>query len=722
MFDGIRARRAQTKARKAESTRAAETATVAQLLANRQPPKRGTQQLAEAYKISPALRMVCGRIGYAVASTPFTLERAVTGKGGKVLHPYALQRASFEHRERMAATMRKAGNLEPVADENHPLLRLLSNGNPHLPGTTCIKIAQLHLDIHGEAFWIFERDGLGMPVEIWPAPPAWCVSIATPTEPFFLFRWQGRERRVPEADVVYFRDPDPANPYGRGTGIAEALGDELDTDEYASKFIKSFFYNDAIPAAVVSFDGADEKQVMAAEQRWLAKFRGHQNAHRVSFTNKKIDVKQLTQSFASNQMTQLREYERDIIIHTFGVPPEIFGILTNSNRATIDAADYLFARWVIVPRLDFIRSTLQHALVPMFDERAVLGFVSPIPDDREFWLKTAVANPAALSRGEWRESLGKDSHGPVDDVYVMTLGAIERPIRGSMPTPSAPATAPTQDAPQVETPDTPPPESTAPAKAKAVHKDKLRPGDVDAILEALRPERLTVDIDKLFRDEIEKWGSDALAELGVDPSFSMLNPLVTQHLEKLSLEHLGGFVQETTKQELRDALTEGVQAGESSRELAGRVAEVFDGADSWRATNIARTEVLGSSNFATFTAYGQSGIVDGKQWVDTPDDRTRDTHRELGAQPPIPLNDPFVVDGKMAMHPGDFGDPAEDCMCRCTTTAVVGGEPKSAEARAAIWKAYDRKLVPWEDKTIAALRKGFSGQRNDIIAALQRLA
>lgn len=29
------------------------------------------------------------------------------------------------------------------------------------------------------------------------------------------------------------------------------------------------------------------------------------------------------------------------------------------------------------------------------------------------------------------------------------------------------------------------------------------------------------------------------------------------------------------------------------------------------------------------------------------------------------LDEPFEVQGMTAMQPGDFGDPAEDCNCRC---------------------------------------------------------
>jgi hypothetical protein len=53
-----------------------------------------------------------------------------------------------------------------------------------------------------------------------------------------------------------------------------------------------------------------------------------------------------------------------------------------------------------------------------------------------------------------------------------------------------------------------------------------------------------------------------------------------------------------------------------------------------------------------------------KQWDASLDGKTRDTHRLLDGQI-RELDEPFEVHGMTAMQPGDFGDPAEDCNCRC---------------------------------------------------------
>ena len=53
-----------------------------------------------------------------------------------------------------------------------------------------------------------------------------------------------------------------------------------------------------------------------------------------------------------------------------------------------------------------------------------------------------------------------------------------------------------------------------------------------------------------------------------------------------------------------------------------------------------------------------------KQWDATLDGATRDTHRMLDGQV-RELDEDFTVLGASAPYPGGFGDPAEDCNCRC---------------------------------------------------------
>lgn len=87
-----------------------------------------------------------------------------------------------------------------------------------------------------------------------------------------------------------------------------------------------------------------------------------------------------------------------------------------------------------------------------------------------------------------------------------------------------------------------------------------------------------------------------------------------------------------------------------------------------RARTIVRTEagrVQEQANFDAAQKAKAAGADVVKQWSAVLDGKTRDTHRELDHQI-REMDKPFETHGKKAMYPHDFGDPAEDCNCRCT--------------------------------------------------------
>lgn len=87
----------------------------------------------------------------------------------------------------------------------------------------------------------------------------------------------------------------------------------------------------------------------------------------------------------------------------------------------------------------------------------------------------------------------------------------------------------------------------------------------------------------------------------------------------------------------------------------------------YNAYRIARTEGHRIQQTATHDAQKAAkakGADVVKQWDSTLDGRTRDTHRKLDGQI-REVDEPFEVDGKKAMKPGDFGRPEEDINCRC---------------------------------------------------------
>ena len=1073
------------------------------------PPHRGTRELLAAYRQMPWLRAVTSRVATSVASTTWTLYVS-QGRDGRAVRNVKLQRADAFTRRRMLAQAKQVGELREI--EAHPLLDLIDNANPVMTGRTARQISQAYLDLKGEVFWVLERNGAGAPAEIWPVPPHWVTDTPSATRPMYCVSFRGWRGEIPESEMVWLRDPDLENPYGRGAGIAEALGDELETDEYAVKHIKTWFYNRAVPELLIGVEQGSEEELKRAKQRWEDEHRGFFRAYRSHWHRGKLDVVQLGQSFQNMQLVELRRFERDTIVNVFGVPPEILGIVENSNRAchsddtecltadgwkrhdeltpndriatwnpkaerleyqqprqivrypyqgpmhhwttknvdvlvtpdhrmwtktqfdgpfeirrsydlfgkklqqvwratgggfsglksmvtipavpyagsglrghepdgdaykidaitfarflgyfvsegcfadsraaekrthnsfairicqmpgpkseeieqalrdlnmgevrrtvrrsdgliawnisnkslwywlkeqvgvgarnkrlprevfewnvdaqtallkalmlgdgssrrsrtkstaefaerfystasvgladdvqqlcvqlglrasirrstyttilpsgrpqnadmyivtisskqvtyvnsskigqgtrakaspvsevayngivwcvevpnhlfftrrngkvalhgnTIDASDYLFSRWVLVPRLEFLRAEMQERLVPMFDERLILDYESPVPEDREYNLNVARAAPYAVTVDEFRTMMdleelpdgkGKVFMVPFSLVPMSSFGGGEGPKPEPTSQPSAPASDGGSEAGEGDkvedgTSDEDDTGDEGKGATRPGRKDDLPDRLVQDAVEAVSAEHLLFEANPIYKRVLEELGQRFLDDLGLEMRFDLLNPRVIEFLEhKCGLKIKG--INTTTRDALRTSLAEGVRAGESIPALAKRVSEVFSQAKGWRATTIARTEVVGGSNFANWEAMRQSGVIEEKEWIATRDDRVRDEHLEMDGQIQ-PINEPFEAPGgETAMYPGDFGLPELDINCRCTVSSAIDGKTylDTEEKRLAYWRKYDRTIRPYERQFESAMKRAFQKQQNAVMEVLK---
>lgn len=411
----------------------------------RGPPRRGTRELMMAYREQPWLRAVTSRIAGGVASASWSVYAAAeepvsvrsstyrtritaTGKVRDVVRPPSfrwgadravidrkLRSPDIEVRAARRRELAEAGLLREISD--HPILELLEAPNTLQTGRAAMQVSQTHIDLKGEAFWALKRDKNGTPAGYITLPPHWISQIPTETNPFFRVSYGTLQLMIPATDMVWFRQPDPENPFGRGTGIAESLGDELETDEFAAKYLKSWFYNGAMPSFLASFEGATAPQLKIAKEEWQQQHRGVENAHQVHFASGKMNVQRLDASFQDQQISDLRKLQRDTIAQVFAVPPEIIGIIENSNRSTIGAARYIYALGVEFPRVEFLRSELQHQLVPQFDKALCLEVEIPLPEDEDHRLAVMQTLPGAFDLNEWRNEAGYEPLPDFEGVF-----------------------------------------------------------------------------------------------------------------------------------------------------------------------------------------------------------------------------------------------------------------------------------------------------------------
>jgi HK97 family phage portal protein len=398
-------------------------------LLNRQsPPARFTQNFLRAYSEMPWLRATMGRIANSVASQQWILYQRKGGNRSR----HSLSRVG-DKAQRDTIINRAMRDNEWQEVEDHPLLALLEHGNGLLDGLTNRVLTQLYLDLVGEAFWIIEPAERSKEIQaLWPIPPYWIEDIPQAQQNYYKVRFPtGNSFDLPAELMIHLRQSDPYDPYRRGKGITQALSDELEIDEFAAKFMRQWFFNSARPDILITGDGLGEAAMKNIEEKWERKTRGFWNAFKPLFMSKKVDVHELQSSLKDMDLSTIRAAERDIIVQVTGVSPEILGILTNSNRSTIDASDLHFSRYVLLPRLEFLKIVYNRYLTPIYGENLWLDYVSPVPEDREYKLKVYSAAPQAFFVDEWR-ALVQDDPLP-DGLGQVRYGALNLVEIGSSP-------------------------------------------------------------------------------------------------------------------------------------------------------------------------------------------------------------------------------------------------------------------------------------------------
>jgi hypothetical protein len=104
----------------------------------------------------------------------------------------------------------------------------------------------------------------------------------------------------------------------------------------------------------------------------------------------------------------LRKVQRDIVMQTRGIPPEMFGISEKGTLAqtNYEAAEYLFCKWVVNPRAEDLRCGLQRLVAAEWDERAIVDFDSHVAQDKVHDLAARKALPFAFMVDEHRAAVG----------------------------------------------------------------------------------------------------------------------------------------------------------------------------------------------------------------------------------------------------------------------------------------------------------------------------
>jgi HK97 family phage portal protein len=622
-------------------------------------------------------------------------------------------------------------------NSDSPFAKLLNRPNPRLSARRMWTFLIAQRQIFGSFGNELELGAGDRPIAIYPllshllTPRNW-VELGTEQtyEPFSRYDYQTVNgiKQFQPSQIWYDWIPNQAN-YFVPESPLQAAKINTDVAVWSDLYERSFLKNGGVPAHVIATRRfGDDLSRDKFRQQFQDKYSGAHNAGKIAFTeiaggagdaiNNALQIIPVGTSQKDSQVLEILKHELEQIAIALGVP---FSKLNASGRSfdNADKEDETWEEETVIPMVRDLEDSLNVYLAPRFGSEVAWFDLSKLSSrkSKSLWTNqkpTEAFHDGILTVNEYREQVGLSA---LQDAKGEEFYAEPVPVAPAIPEPAPVDTKP------VAKSTSPVSDSTRSVlvgvdrvalwerydrrfqsmesifekqfkylfrkqrdttlnrlngkRGKSMTKSALPPDAGNIFDKVFWIAETTALADPLFSIVFANANSDIEARFSI--SFDIKNPIA----EKMVLEssnRLAGNVTDTTYRAITSELAQGASLGETIGELSKRVEKVFDQADSYRATMIARTEVVGAYNRATDYIGGSLGtdVVAGKEWLSTQDSRTRDTHI---ASPPdrqrVAIDGFFSVGGRKASSPHDPNLPAKEVVhCRCTQLLLTPEEMK----------------------------------------------
>lgn len=594
---------------------------------------------------------------------------------------------------------------------NHPFNDIITKVNPFSNRFELFTLTQIFLELTGNSYWWIPRDVLGVPYMIWNIPAHW-VKIVPSKEKFiegYLVQVPGKQAApIPfdEEEVVHFKFPSPFSLfYGTGPTIAAQFG--IDLNKHMKTWGINYFLNDAKPGGILTTESSlSLDQYQRLRDQWNAKHRGTANAGKMAILEGGLTYEQIGSTVRDARIEFVSQEIRDEVMAIYGVPAAKLGIVTDVNRANADALDYTYQKETILPRLTLIEEKLNEKLISKYPQdegkKLICKFENPVPDDMAVKLQERQINIQSgySSIDEEREKDGLEPFNlPETSKPLISFGLL-------------PAGSPKPETDSFGNPVKPKDEEKEEKKSfTKVHKwdvfanvtapqERLYEGVVKRFFESQHGEVMrklqqfksinkdlfssiifnqkeqTIKLKTMSMPNINAAITAGLTlgskETGKLIDWTLYNPNILRMTEARAT-FVAEKINESTANQLRQALDDGIKAGESIADIAKRVDKIYSFNQDFRAKRIAQTEIIGATNQGQLKAYEDAGIKQ-KEWLTAGDEKVRDSHATMNGQV-VDLHQSFTTGlGTKLGYPGDrsgLADASEVVNCRCTVIPVV---------------------------------------------------
>lgn len=315
--------------------------------------------------------------------------RAIVGKTAESvsLTDWHLYRKSSDQRRNYGPAQDTRVEILP---DRHLASKVWAKPNKFFTQQEFVESFMQHLELTGEAYWVIEYTDLGhIPVAMWVVTPDRMEPVADPDE--YLAGWvysspDGEKVPLELDQVIQIRVPNPLNSMKGSSPYTSVLPD-IQAGRNAAEWNNKFYVNSARPGGVIT---AEEDVTDAEFDRimfqWRERHQGMNNAHRVAVLENNMKFTPLDTNQKDQQFVEQRELTREVIREASAFPKPMLGATDDVNRANAEAAEYVYSKWYVEPRLKRIKQALNNDFLPLFGTTGSgveFDYDCPVPEDLE---------------------------------------------------------------------------------------------------------------------------------------------------------------------------------------------------------------------------------------------------------------------------------------------------------------------------------------------------
>lgn len=260
------------------------------------------------------------------------------------------------------------GHLAPAPVE-HPVQRLLTEGNPWWGRAGVMIATETYLSLWGAAFWFLGHSerSRGAPDELWPLRPD-RVRVVRDAKKYvsgFVYSEAGQDFPMLPEEVVWFRYFNPLEEFaGFSPMAAGRLTADMGID--ALRFNREFFRNGAQPQDMVfkAKGPLTDDQVSEFYARLEQRFAGPAKAHRPIVTGDGWEVERLGLNPRDMEWSAGLRWSLEGVARVYGVPLPLLEDFSRATLSNVREARRMFWEKTMVPELVLLEDTLNDSLLP----------------------------------------------------------------------------------------------------------------------------------------------------------------------------------------------------------------------------------------------------------------------------------------------------------------------------------------------------------------------